>query len=438
MRQLLIFVAVAMLVIGMTLLVTTLVVREVRVVRRRRIDGALTAAVAGRPPGRLSKRVRRSVLVELADRFQQETLEQRTPDLRRTLAEATADLLSRRWLRRARGLRTLQSTGLTVDELLAALSDRDGRVRAQAAVAAVGRAEPEVLDALVVRLTDPHPYVRFTALDAVTRRSAGTAEALARALDATPLLGYADLPDSERAVADADARAATAVRALAEHDDVHDGALPRTERVATGVVAVALSRSEEQTPGRHGTLPRPLRATTVGDVASRTLVLLLRGASTTADTTTLPAVRRFRDDTRPAVRAAAVEALAALGADPAELLGSLDDGDGRVRAAAVAALGRSGDKSLAGAAAARLSDRDHGVRQAAALTLTAMGAGGTLLQRAALTGPDPYAADAARSALGLPPATPLPAATPPAETPPAETPPASTPQAATPLLPGAP
>jgi HEAT repeat protein len=81
----------------------------------------------------------------------------------------------------------------------------------------------------------------------------------------------------------------------------------------------------------------------------------------------------------------------------------MDDTDGRVRAAAVAAVGRSGDRSLAGRIAERLSDRDHGVRQAAAAALFQLGAGGKLVLRAALTGPDRYAADAARSALGLPP-----------------------------------
>jgi HEAT repeat protein len=404
-RQLLVDAGVAMLVVGVGVLVVAVVFREIRVVRRGRVDRALAAVIAEQPTGRLSRRVRRSVLVELADLFQQDTLEARAPGVRLTAAEATADLRSRRWLRRARGLRTLQSLGLTVDELLTGLHDRDGRVRAQAAVAAVGRAEPEVLDALVGLLTDRQPYVRFTALDAVSRRSAGTAAAIARALDAAALLTYADLPASERAVADADAAATRAVRDLADHDEAVGaaGAPARTERVSTGVVAVALASSEATTPGQHGTLPRPLRATTVGDVASRTLVLLLRGASTTADVTTLPAVRRFVVDVRPEVRAAAVEALAALGADPEELVRLLEDEDGRVRAAAVAAVGRSGDRSLAGPVAARLTDRDHGVRQAAAAALAGLGAAGSLLLRAALTGSDPYAADAARSALGLPP-----------------------------------
>lgn len=405
MRELLIVVGVVLLAIGAAVLVSALIFREVRVVRRRRVERALAATVAERPTGRLSRRVRRSVLVELADLFQQDTLEQRVPDLRRTAADATADLRSRRWLRRARGLRTLQSLGLTVDELLAGLSDRDARVRAQAAVAAVGRGEPEILDGLVRQLTDPHPYVRFTALDAVSRRSVGTADALARALHDAARLTYAELSGSERAVADADSAATLAVLELARSDEPQaaPGALPRTERVATGVVAVALAGSEEGTPGQPGTLPRPLRATTTGDVGSRTLVLLLRGASTTADSTTVPAVRPFTADARPEVRAAAVNALAALGADSEDLVPLLTDPDGRVRAAAVSAVGRSENRSLAGAAAARLTDRDHGVRQAAAAALLSLGASGNLLLRAALTGPDPYAADAARSALGLPP-----------------------------------
>ncbi len=43
------------------------------------------------------------------------------------------------------------------------------------------------------------------------------------------------------------------------------------------------------------------------------------------------------------------------------------------------------------------------MRQAAAAALALLGPGGALVLRAALRGADPYAADAARGALGLPP-----------------------------------
>ena len=414
MRALLILTGLGMLGFGVLVLVLALTIREARVQRRAHLEDALRDVVEGRPARRPPPRVRRGVVLELADRFAQDTLEGSAPHVGEVAAAATSDLNSIRWLRRARGLRTLQSLGLTVDELVGALGDRDRRVRAQAATAAVGRGEPEVVDALVRLLQDPDPYVRFTALDGVSRRSAGTAEAVARALDGAALLTYDELPPAERAIADADLEAARAVRELATQSQPADptGA-PRTERVATGVVAVAMRGSEDATPGAAGTLPRPLRATTVAATSTRTLLLLLRGASATTDASTIAPVRRFVGDARPEVRAAALEALAALGADPQGLLTALQDVDGRVRSAAVTALGRSGNRALAGPAAARLTDRDYGVRQAAAAALVGFGPAGLLLLRAAIAGPDRYAADAARSALGLPPAPPAAPATPP-------------------------
>lgn len=409
MRELLELSGLVLLVLGAATVLVALGTREVRVARQRRTRAALAAVAAARPPGRLSKRVRRAVLLELAELFTQDTLEQQAPGHRATAVEATQDLRARRWTRRSRGLRTLQSLGLTTRELVRGLRDPHPRVRAQAATAAVDRDEPEVLEALVDLLQDEDAYVRFTALDAVTRRSTGTAEALAVALDRTPLLDREHLPELERAVADADARAAEAVRDLARPDPdevVAPGDVPRTERVASGVVAVALRGTEDDTPGRPGTLPRPLRATTFPSTATRTLVLLLTGASTTTDPGSIPSVARFTGDARPEVRSAALGALAALGADRDLLLPGLQDPDGRVRAAAVTALARSGDRTLAGLLAAQLADRDHGVRQAAAAALTGLGAAGRLLLQDAVSGPDRYAADAARSALGLPPQEP--------------------------------
>ena len=133
------------------------------------------------------------------------------------------------------------------------------------------------------------------------------------------------------------------------------------------------------------------------------LLLLLQAATASAEPALAPAVRPFAGDARALVRAAAVAALAALGGHGTDLLLPLEDPDGRVRAAAATAVGRTGDRALAGRLAARLRDRDHAVRQAAATSLAVLGPGGALVLRAALRDPDPYAADAARSALGLPP-----------------------------------
>ena len=98
--------------------------------------------------------------------------------------------------------------------------------------------------------------------------------------------------------------------------------------------------------------------------------------------------------------------LAVLGERVEAFVPALSDPDGRVRAEAVAALGRLGARSLAGRVAAALSDRDHGVRAAAAAALTRLDGAGRLLLLHAMRGPDRFAADAARVALGLPPAVP--------------------------------
>lgn len=372
MRSLLLHVAAGTAVGAVLALLAALVCRELRVHRRDAVDRALQAAsTTGRrarrrarllPPG-----VRREVLLELADRVSSDTLRAQAPAVRRTLAAASADLTSRRWTRRCRGLRTLSTVGLPVEVLLPALADRSPHVRALACAAAGDRTEPELLTALVQLLSDPHPLVRFSALDAVGRRGSAAVGALGRALEDGPLR-------------------------LAEPEGTPDG--PAVE-LAVAVPATA--------PGDAGTRPRPLAPSGRTDVETRRLLLLLRAATASAEPGLAPAVRPFAGDDRGAVRAAAVQALAAVGGHGADLLLPLEDPDGRVRAAAATAVGRTGERALAGRLAARLRDRDHAVRQAAAGALAVLGPGGALVLRAALRDPDPYAADAARGALGLPP-----------------------------------
>ncbi|MDP9436544.1 MAG: HEAT repeat domain-containing protein, partial [Actinomycetota bacterium] len=172
MRLLLLWAGVGMTTTALLLLVVAVVSRDVRVRRRATVVRALEVVVGGGHPGPLSGRVGRAVVLEVADRIGADSLAPVADLVRSTAADATSDLTSRRWVRRAKGLRTLMPLGLTVEELLAGLADRAPGVRAQAATAAAGRTEPEVIDALVRMLDDPAPYVRFQALDAVAHRGA--------------------------------------------------------------------------------------------------------------------------------------------------------------------------------------------------------------------------------------------------------------------------
>ena len=398
MRLLLLLVGLLLTVGAGVALLAALVSRELRVRRRAAVDAALAAAsTTGRSARRRSRRlsgdVRRAVLLELADRVSSETLRAQAPGVRRTLSEAEGDLRSRRWVRRCRGLRTLMTLGLPVPPLLRLLADRHPRVRALACAAAADRDEPELLYALVRLLSDPHPLVRFSALDAVGRRGSAVVAALGRALDDSPLLRVEELEGPERGERD-DRRRAGPGQHRARRWPLRDRRR-RRPAVQPAVPGAA--------PGVAGTLPRPLAPSSRADLPTSRLLLLLQAASASAEPGLAAAVRPFAGDARALVRAAAVAAMAALGGHGSDLLLPLEDPDGRVRAAAAAAVGRTGDRALAGRLAARLRDRDHAVRQAAAASLAVLGPGGALVLRAALRDPDPYAADAARSALGLPP-----------------------------------
>ena len=356
-----------MLLVSVLVFTSTFIVASGRVRRRSQVKEAVDAILVGSLPARISDRTRRGVLMELSERFVEATMPVLAPSARRVIGRGRRDLSSRRWLIRARGLRTLLPFGLTVDELLAGLNDPHPRVRAQAASVATGHTEPAILEALVARLSDPEPFVRFPALDALTRRGGGSAAPIVAALDSVELA-----PASRSSVPN------PVVSDIEGADDV----------------------------GRPGTSSRPMRPSVrdVGVTDESTLLLLLRGAAASADGALVPSVRRFVEDSRPEIRSAGVTALIAVGGDPNDLLPALEDRDGRVRAAAAAAIGRSGDRSMAGYLRPAMADRDHGVRQAAAAALATLGPAGALVLRAALTGSDAFAADAAGTALGLPPA----------------------------------
>lgn len=360
MRTALLVAATTLVVLGFGALLAAEAAAWVRARRRREVQAAL-AALATRPP---SARARRAVVLELADRLDGQALRATVPYLDEVLGEAERDVTSRRWVRRARGARTLATTHLDGARLLALLTDRDARVRALAASVAVGSVDARVCAAAVDLLDDEADYVRFAALDGLSRRGAGSGDALATALRATPV-------------------------ALA--DDTADAR------------AVTITLPGPDTPGRSGTSPRPLRSSLYTARDTRRLLLLLRAATASADPTLTEPCRAFLTDARPDVRAAAVTACAALGTGVRDLAPLLDDVDGRVRTAAAQAWGRLGATSAAALLAPALGDRDHGVRQAAAASLHELGPAGRLLLAAATRGEDPYAADAARLALGLAP-----------------------------------
>lgn len=404
MRQLSLFLAEVLALLAIGVLCAAVLTSELRRHRRRVIERVLSDADGSARPR--AARVRRALVLELADRLTATSLTDRIPWLEEVTDAARRDLTRRPWLRRAKALRTLQPLGLSDAEVSAGLGDRHSGVRALAATLATGRTSQEVLARLVLLLHDPTPAVRNAALDALTRRAAHSTPALRAALAATPVLTVDQLSHEDELSRQADELARAVVLAGPSPVEAEGNAdlVAPTQVVGSGVVAVGLPA--EAAPGRVSTLPRPLRATTNIAIQTRTLVLLMRAVGSSAESELVEPVRPFLTDARPEIRAAAVATLAVLGEEPRLLLAALEDQDGRVRAEGVKALGRLGARAQSGVVARHLSDRDHGVRMAAAAALTQMEAPGTLLLRHALTGSDPFAADAARLALGLPPETP--------------------------------
>ena len=385
MLGLLVVAACVMAALTLAALCTCLTVRDSRVRRRRAIVGLLAARSGGPLDRPRSSRVRRSIVLELADRLDGSSLREQVPWVGEVRQQGLRDLRSRRWVRRARGLRILYPLGVGDVVIRAALADHDPRVRTLAASLAGGRTDPRLLRRLVTMLDDPTPAVRHASLDALTRRAAGSTQALYDALCGTPVLALAELREQDSLAAQHDSAATQAALESQMREPSATGAA-HTATVAPGLVVVTVPSGRA---GSAGTLPRPLRASTLPSEQTRTLLLILRACAASAEESLLPATSRFLTDARPDVRAAAVRTLAVLGERVEAFVPALSDPDGRVRAEAVAALGRLGARSLAGRLAAALSDR--------------------LLLQHAMRGADRFAADAARGALGLPPGQPEPA-----------------------------
>ena len=402
MLRLLVVAASVMAALSLAAVGTCLTVRDSRVRRRRTIVGLLAARSTGPLARPRSSRVRRSIVLELADRLDGSSLREQVPWVGEVRQQGLRDLASRRWVRRARGLRALHPLGVGDVVIRAGLADHDFRVRTLAASLAGGRTDPRLLRRLVALLDDPTPAVRHASLDALTRRAAGSTQALYDALCGTPVLALDELREQDSLAARHDSAATEAALSPQTRQPSGTGAA-QTETVAPGLVVVTVPSGRA---GSAGTLPRPLRASALPSEQTRTLLLVLRACAASAEQALLPAAARFLADARPDVRAAAVRTLAVLGDRVETFVPALSDPDGRVRAEAVAALGRLGARSLAGRLAAALSDRDHGVRAAAAAALTRLDGAGRLLLMHAMRGPDRFAADAARVALGLPPAGP--------------------------------
>jgi hypothetical protein len=125
-------------------------------------------------------------------------------------------------------------------------------------------------------------------------------------------------------------------------------------------------------------------------------------AARLGDSELLPLALSFADHPVDRVRAAAADALGAIGGDDAVavLLRMLADPAAEVRQAATRGLGRLEHWASAAALLPLLGDPTWPVRRESALALAAMGAPGSLILRAALRGSDRFAADIAAQVLG--------------------------------------
>lgn len=393
-------------------LVLLVVVAERRRRKRARVRSLLASLESGLVPQPPSRAAARSIVLELADRLDRDTLRLHLPWCDAVEADARSDLRSSRWVRRTRGLRMLSVLGLSQEVLLPALADPHPRVRAAAACSALCCPTPAVCDDLVTLLSDPSPVVRFAALDTLSRLGEAMLPSLRDHLFAQRPL---DLPppglDSHPGVPPSPGYAPS--RLGPSPLDPPRGAA-ETWLVAPGTRAVLLPGAESS--GLTHTLPRLLRTSRLPDDATRTVLLLLTAAGFAArpDETLLDLVAGLGADARPQVRAEALRATRMLlGSSPPpprsreRVLSGLSDVDGAVRAAALGAAECLGPLALAPAALA-LSDRDHAVRAAAARLLASGGALGRLHLEAALDGSDRFAAAAARTALSESEERPLP------------------------------
>ena len=226
------------------------------------------------------------------------------------------------WSRRLFGAKLCTLVGHPATVVLPLLADRNASVRAQAVEWAIHRPEPAVVAQLLQMLGDRDGRCRFAAQDTLVRLGHDAI---------VPLMGF---------IASAD----------------HAGLI--------GALEVALTMAD----ARLLAPARTLAASPHADVRARAVLLL--GALGSADGVAL--VDRALDDAEPAVRQAALRALASLGHWPA--------------ARRVAAL---------------LHDGTWDVRRQAALCLRAFGAPGTIYLRRLRESDDQVASAVARYALDL-------------------------------------
>ena len=230
MLRLLIVAASVMAALSLAALCTCLTVRDSRVRRRRAVVGLLAARSSGPLARPRSSRVRRSIVLELADRLDGSSLREQVPWVVEVKQQGLRDLRSRRWVRRARGLRILHPLGVGDVVIRAALGDQDPRVRMLAASLAGGRADPRLLRRLVALLDDPTPAVRHASLDALTRRAAGSTQALYDALSGTPVLALDELREQDSLAAQHDSAATEAALSPQTREPTATGAAHKIGR----------------------------------------------------------------------------------------------------------------------------------------------------------------------------------------------------------------
>lgn len=304
--------------------------------------------------------------------------------------------------------------------LVAALQKETGRNRAAAAHAARGMEGPAVDGPLREALTDADPWVRYFAIDSLSRHGDAAAAARLRAMaagDPAPqvriaavaALGALD-PDAAVAMADGlldgpedDAICAVLTTIAPVHDArvdrlferaLHsphasvrhaavDGLARRRSTEAVGLLAwsARMTDSPAQASATLEALTAIARANAGAASDSAVAALLEVGTdpSRRADVVALlarlgssavPAIARALADPRIGTRLAAVESLARMRQPEASaaLSAALGDADASVRGAAITGFGRLGTPAVA-SAIARLRDRDPdaGVRARAAL-----------------------------------------------------------------------
>jgi hypothetical protein len=226
------------------------------------------------------------------------------------------------WSRRLFGAKICTLVGHPAPVVRGLLADRNRSVRAQAVEWAVHAPDDEIVAQLLQMLGDRDGRCRFAAQDTLVR------------------LGHAAIDPLIRYL---------------EHAD-HDGVL--------GALEVALTMADARLLGPASQLAR----SAAPDVRARAVALL--GALGSEDGLTL--IAGALDDAHPAVRLAALRALAGLGHWPA-----------------------------APAVARRLHDTAWDVRRQAALTLRALGSPGLIFLRRLRDGDDQVASAVARYALDL-------------------------------------